>query len=61
MQEYTLSNVECPRELKVITEKTDYNVGSYNVDLWGISFEAPLEICINIPTWESIYGTGTAP
>lgn len=61
IQEYTLSNVECPKNIRVIFDKTDYQAGSYNVDLWGVSFEAPLEISIHIQTWESIYGKNTAP
>lgn len=61
IQEYTLSNVECPRELKVVTDKSDYQAGTYQVDLWGVSFESPFEISINITTWESVYGAGTAP
>lgn len=61
IQEYTLSNVECPRAIKVISDKTDYQAGTYNVDLWGVSFEAPFEISINITTWESVYGKGSAP
>lgn len=61
IQEYTLSNVECPRAIKVISDKTDYQAGTYNVDLWGVSFEAPFEISVNITTWESVYGKGSAP
>ena len=61
IQEYTLSNVECPMPLKILTDKSDYNPGTYSVDLWGVSFEAPMEISINITSWKEIYGENTAP
>lgn len=61
IQEYTLSNVECPKVIKIIPEKTDYQPGSYNVDLWGISFEQPFEIIIVYTTWNNIFGINTAP
>lgn len=61
IQEYTLSNVECPKLIKIIPEKSDYQPGSYNVDLWGISFEQPFEINIAYTTWNNIFGKDTAP
>lgn len=61
VQEYTLHQYECPKALKAITSNTDYQIGNYMVDLWGVHSEVPLEISIDINTWKSIYGEGTMP
>lgn len=61
VQEYTLSNVECPRNIRIVTDKNDYQPGNYNVDLWGVNYENPLDISIDIKTWEAIYGKNTMP
>lgn len=61
IQEYTLLNVECPKEIRVVTNKTDYNPGNFTVDLFGISYEAPLEISIDLSTWQTAYGTEVMP
>lgn len=61
VQEYTLHQYECPKQLKVVSAKTDYQAGNFSIDLWGIHQEIPLEINIDIVTWKSIYGEGTMP
>lgn len=61
LQEYTLLNVECPKDLKIVTSKTDYNPGALTVDFFGINYEAPLEISITIQSWQEVYGKGSQP
>lgn len=61
VQEYTLHQYECPKQLKVVSSKTDYQAGNFSIDLWGIHQEVPLEINIDITIWKSIYGDGTMP
>ena len=59
--EYTLLDVECPREVKVVTTNSGYNPGNFSIDLFGVSYEAPLEIEIDKTTWEGVYGTDVMP
>lgn len=63
LQEYTLSNVglECPQKLQVIVNNGDYNPGNYTIDLFGLNYEQPLEISIDINEWYSKYGKDTQP
>lgn len=61
VQEYTLSNVECPQRIKVITDKAEYQVGLYTFGALGIDFDTDLTVNINIPEWEELYGKGTMP
>lgn len=60
-QEYTLLNVDCPKPIKIVANKTDYNPGNLIVDLYGVSYEAPFEISVDITTWKTIYGDNTMP
>lgn len=61
VQEYTLSNVDCPKQIRVVLDKTDYQPGNYNVELWGVNYENPLDVSIDIKTWEALYGKNTMP
>lgn len=61
VQEYTLSNVDCPKPIKVISDKTDYQAGTFTFGALGIDFDTDLSISINIPDWEALYGKGTMP
>jgi len=61
VQEYTLHQYECPKKLKVVTSKTDYQAGNYSIDLWGLHQELPMEINIDLGEWESVYGKDTMP
>ena len=61
VQEYTLHNYDCPKKFKVVTNKTDYQIGNFSIDAFGIHSEAGLEISIDITTWENTYGKGTMP
>lgn len=61
LEEYSLLNVECPKPLRVVTSKTDYQPGNYNVDLFGITYEQPFEIAIDISTWQKTYGKDIIP
>jgi hypothetical protein len=61
VQEYTLSNVDCPKPLKVITDKTDYQAGTFTFGALGIDFDSDLSISINLPDWEAVYGKDTMP
>ncbi len=61
LQEYTLLNVECPRDIKIVTSKTDYNPGALQVDFFGINYEAPMEISITLQSWKEVYGSGSQP
>lgn len=61
VQEYTLSNVDCPQPIRIIQNKSDYAPGAYSLDMFGMSYENPLEISINIESWQAIYGKTTIP
>lgn len=63
LQEYTLSNVglECPQKLSIIVNNGDYNPGNYTIDLFGLNYEQPLEISIDINEWYSKFGKDTQP
>ena len=61
VQEYTLSNVDCPKPLKVICDKTDYQAGTFTFGALGIDFDTDLSISINLPDWEAVYGKNTMP
>lgn len=63
LQEYTLSNVglECPQTIKVLTTNTEYNPGNFTVDLFGINYDAPLEVHVTISDWNRIFGEDTTP
>lgn len=61
LNEYSLLNVECPKPLRVVTQKADYQPGNFNVDVFGISYEAPWEIAIDISAWKAVYGLDTMP
>lgn len=59
--EYTLHDVECPKDIKVITTNTNYNPGNFSIDYFGINYESPLELSIDIQTWENVFGTDSMP
>ena len=59
--EYTLLGVECPKDIKVVATKTDYNPGNFSVDLFGINYETPFEVEIDTQTWVSVFGSDTMP
>lgn len=63
LAEYTLTEIglECPKMIKVLTSNTDYNPGNFNVDLFGISYDAPLELHITIQTWQNVFGVDSMP
>jgi len=49
-QEYTLTQVDCGTPIKVVASNTDWNAGNFKVDLFGISYEAPLSVDIDVST-----------
>lgn len=61
IQEYTLLNVDCPKAIKVTTTNSGYNPGNFQIDMFGLNYEAPLEINIDIDTWQSVYGNDLMP
>ena len=61
VQEYTLHNYECPKNIKVVTNNTSYQVGNFSIDLFGIKASETLTISIDKATWESVYGKNTMP
>lgn len=63
LAEYTLTQIglECPKMIKVLTTNTDYNPGNFNIDMFGISYDAPLELHITIETWETVFGKDSMP
>lgn len=61
LQEYTLLNVECPKDIRIVTSKTDYNPGALQVDFFGINYEAPMEVSITTADWQNVYGKGSQP
>lgn len=60
-QEYTLYNVGCPVALKVLTSNSSYNPGDINMELFGVNYEAPMEIQIDKTTWNAAYGNDLIP
>lgn len=61
VQEYTLHQYECPKNIKVISNNPNFNVGNFTIDLFGIKQAEQLEISIDVTTWKSIYGEDTLP
>ena len=63
LQEYTLTNVglDCPKPLQVIVSNPEYNPGNYTIDLFGLNYEQPLEISIDIQEWYKHFEKGTQP
>ena len=63
LQEYTLTNIglECPKPINVIVNNGDYNAGNYTIDLFGLNYEQPLEISIDINEWYKNFGKDTQP
>lgn len=63
LAEYTLTQIglECPKMIKVLTVNSDYNPGNFNIDMFGISYDAPLELHITIETWENVFGKDSMP
>ena len=61
IQEYTLYNVDCPKAIRVISNTQDYNPGQLMVDMYGLNYEQPLEISIDLNTWKKVFGENTMP
>ena len=63
LQEYTLTNIglECPKPINVIVNNGDYNAGNYTIDLFGLNYEQPLEISIDINEWYKNFDRNTQP
>lgn len=61
VQEYTLHQYECPRDIKVVSNNSNFNVGNFTIDLFGIKQAESLEISIDVETWKSVYGENTMP
>ena len=61
VQEYTLHQYECPKNIKVVPNNANYNVGNFTIDLFGIKNAETLEIGIDIDTWKEIYGSDSIP
>lgn len=61
LHEYTLSHVECPKQIKVVVTQSDYNPGAFVVGLFSVDYESNLEINIPVADWHNIYGTDTMP
>lgn len=61
VQEYTLHQYECPKDIKVVSNNSNFNVGNFTIDLFGIKQSDSLEISIDVETWKSVYGENTMP
>ena len=61
VQEYTLHQYECPKNIKVVPNNANYNVGNFTIDLFGIKNAETLEIGIDIDTWKETYGNDSIP
>lgn len=61
VQEYTLHQYECPKNIKVVSNNANFNVGNFAIDLFGIKQAEQLEISIDVTTWKSIYGEDSIP
>ena len=59
--EYTLLDVDCPKKVRVVTTNSGYNPGNFNIDLFGINYEAPFEVEIDRTTWMGVYGEDVMP
>lgn len=61
VQEYTLHQYECPKNIKVVSNNSNFNVGNFTIDLFGIKQAESLEIGIDVETWKAVYGENTMP
>lgn len=61
VQEYTLHQYECPKNIKVVSNNSNYNVGNFTIDLFGIKNAETLEINIDVDTWRELYGEDSIP
>lgn len=61
VQEYTLHQYECPKNIKVVSNNANYNVGNFAIDLFGIKNAETLEIHIDVDTWKAVYGEDSIP
>ena len=63
LQEYTLTQVglEQPKIISVISQNNEYNPGNMTIDLFGTTYEQPLEINITLSEWANIFGPTTMP
>lgn len=61
VQEYTLHSYDCPKTIQIISNKTDYSLGNYSIDMFGIHQEIPLEVSVDVNAWEAVYGKATMP
>ena len=52
---------DCPQQIKVLTSNSDYALGNFSIDLFGMHRDVPLEINIDIKTWSDLYGPNTMP
>ena len=60
-QEHTLYNVDCPVDVRVVASNSDYNPGNFNIDYFGIEYDAPFEIQVDKTTWENAFGHDVMP
>lgn len=63
LQEYTLTNVgvECPKPMKILMSDSNYNPGNFTVDLFGINYDAPVEVNVTIDDWKKTFGSDSMP
>jgi len=47
-----LHSYECPKSVRVVVGNTNYNVGNFSIDLFGIKSSEQLEIGIDINEWK---------
>ena len=59
-QEYTLLDVECQKQIKGVVKNPEYANG-FEVDLFGVKYDSPLQIQFDLKTWNSVFGEGTMP
>ena len=58
--EYTLLDVECEKQIKGVVKNTDYGNG-VEIDLFGVKYDAPLQIQFDLITWIQVFGPNTMP
>lgn len=58
--EYTLLDVDCQKSIKGVVKNPDYGNG-IEVDLFGVKYDAPLQVQFDLKSWNSVFGDNVMP
>ena len=59
--EYTLYNVDCPVQLKIVPANPSFDPGKFNLELFGLDYDSPFEIQIDKLTWKAAFTQTVMP